>query len=75
MAIYALGSIKDGCMLHLTPHMPELISHLFGCLESDNALICSITCWTMSRYSEWIVSRNDELKRFVSKVSLFKKIV
>ena len=72
MAILALGAIKEGCMLYLTPHIPELILHLFGCLESDNALVCCITCWTMSQYSEWILSRNDELKRFVCKVSLFK---
>ena len=71
MAIYALGAIKEGCIWYLTLHMPELIPYLFGYLESDNTLICCITCWTMSRYSEWIVSRN-ELKIFVSKVSLFK---
>ena len=71
MAILALGSLKEGCIWYLTPHMPELIPYLFGCLESDNTLICCTTCCTMSLYSEWIVSRN-ELKRFISKVSLFK---
>ena len=73
MSILALGAIKHGCIWYLSLYMPdhELIPYLFGCLESDNTLICCITCWTMSQYAEWIVSRN-ELKIFVSKVSLFK---
>lgn len=58
--ILILGAIAEGCTNYGSPefgnHLPELIEQMikFG-LTHEKALIRSITCWTLSRYSTWIV--------------------
>lgn len=37
-------------------HLPELIPYLITCLNDKKSLVRSITCWTLSRYSHWVVS-------------------
>ncbi|CAG0890893.1 unnamed protein product [Darwinula stevensoni] len=53
--ILALGAIAEGCMNGMIPHLPELVPYLINCLSDKKALIRSITCWTLSRYSHWVV--------------------
>ena len=69
-AILALGAVAEGehptnlsrrfltsgCIDHLTPHLGELVTWLIGTLQHKKALVRSITCWTLGRYSSWIVS-------------------
>ncbi|XP_003745772.2 transportin-1 [Galendromus occidentalis] len=56
--ILALGAIADGCSSGMTPHLPELVPFLINhCLNDKKALVRSITCWTLSRYSNWVVSQ------------------
>jgi transportin-1 len=45
-----------GCIDHLTPHLGELVTWLIGTLQHKKSLVRSITCWTLGRYSSWIVS-------------------
>ncbi len=55
--ILALGAIAEGCMSGMVQHLPELIPFLINCLSDKKALVRSITCWTLSRYSHWVVSQ------------------
>ncbi|UYV65620.1 TNPO1 [Cordylochernes scorpioides] len=58
--ILALGAIAEGCMQGMVPHLPELIPYLISCLSDKKALVRSITCWTLSRYSHWVVGQPHE---------------
>lgn len=55
--ILALGAIAEGCMSGMIQHLPELIPFLIQCLSDKKALVRSITCWTLSRYSNWVVNQ------------------
>jgi len=55
--ILALGAIAEGCMSGMTPHLSELIPYLINSLADKKALVRSITCWTLSRYSHWVVGQ------------------
>ena len=56
-AILALGAISEGCMQGMIPHLPQLVPYLITSLSERKALLRSITCWTLSRYSHWVVTQ------------------
>lgn len=58
--VLALGAIAEGCMQGMIPHLPELIPYLIGCLSDKKALVRSITCWTLSRYANWVVGQSHD---------------
>ncbi|KAJ1560150.1 hypothetical protein HK405_008051 [Cladochytrium tenue] len=53
--ILALGAISEGCIRGMEVHLPELVKFMLGCLTDPKPLVRSITCWTLGRYSSWIV--------------------
>jgi len=55
--ILALGAIAEGCMQGMVSHLSELIPYLISCLSDKKALVRAITCWTLSRYSHWVVNQ------------------
>ncbi|XP_044741153.1 transportin-1-like isoform X2 [Chrysoperla carnea] len=59
--ILALGAIADGCMHGMITHLTELIPYLIQCLNDRKALVRAITCWTLSRYTHWIISQPHEI--------------
>lgn len=58
--ILALGAVADGCMVGMVPHLPDLVPYLVACLAESKALVRAITCWTLSRYSHWIVAQSHD---------------
>ncbi|XP_065175090.1 transportin-1-like [Sycon ciliatum] len=58
--ILILGAIAEGCAQGMQPHLPSLIPYLIQCLSEQRALVRSITCWTLSRYSHWILEQRHE---------------
>lgn len=54
-AVLALGAVGEGCINGLYPHLPEMIAFLIPLLDDKFPLIRSITCWTLSRYSKFVV--------------------
>jgi transportin-1 len=60
--ILALGAIAEGCLEALEPHLPQLIPYLISALEDPKALVRSITCWTLGRYSSWVVAVSSQDK-------------
>ena len=56
--ILVLGAISDGCSNGMTEHLPKIVPFLIDSLSDRKALVRSITCWTLSRYSSWIVQQS-----------------
>ena len=56
----ALGAVAEGCTDGMAPHLPGLLPYLTTCLSDTKALVRSITCWTLSRYSHWVVTQPHE---------------
>ncbi|OAY80367.1 Transportin-1, partial [Ananas comosus] len=54
-AVLAIGAIAEGCINGLYDHLPGIVDFLIRLLEDKFPLIRSITCWTLSRYSKFIV--------------------
>ena len=54
--ILALGAIAEGCLSAIQIYLPQLVPWLIQTLADPRALIRSITCWTLSRYSKWDVA-------------------
>ncbi|CAF1223085.1 unnamed protein product [Rotaria socialis] len=63
--ILVLGAIAEGCSFGLAPHLPDLVDYLIKCLDDKKPLVRSITCWTLSRYSTWIVHNEAQQNRFL----------
>ncbi|OMO87359.1 CLIP-associated protein [Corchorus capsularis] len=54
-AVLALGAIAEGCISGLYPHLPEIVEFLLPILDDKFPLLRSISCWTLSRFSKYIV--------------------
>lgn len=54
-AVLALGAIAEGCLAGLYPHLSQIVSFLLPLLDDKFPLIRSISCWTLSRFSKYIV--------------------
>ena len=58
--ILALGAIAEGCIDDVQAYLPQLVPWLIQTLNEPKPLIRSITCWTLSRYSKWVVAKHSE---------------
>jgi hypothetical protein len=58
--ILALGAIAEGCIDDVQAYLPQLVPWLIQTLNEPKPLIRSITCWTLSRYSKWVVAKHAE---------------
>ncbi|KAJ5075590.1 hypothetical protein M0811_07160 [Anaeramoeba ignava] len=54
-AVLALGAIAPGCYSGMISSLNQVLTFLIPLMKNENPLLSSITCWTISRYSEWIV--------------------
>ncbi|KAL3647214.1 Transportin-1 [Castilleja foliolosa] len=54
-AVLVLGAVGEGCINGLYPHLSEIISVLIPLLDDKFPLIRSISCWSLSRFSKYIV--------------------
>lgn len=73
--ILALGAIAEGCMNGMVQHLNELVPFLITCLSDKKALVRAITCWTLSRYSHWVVSQPHEAYLKPLMTELLKRIL
>ncbi|KAH9541786.1 hypothetical protein CY35_14G084100 [Sphagnum magellanicum] len=55
VSVLALGAVAEGCISGLLPHLSQIVAFFVPLLEDKRPLVRSITCWTLSRYSKWIV--------------------
>ncbi|KAK9676388.1 hypothetical protein RND81_11G073800 [Saponaria officinalis] len=54
-AVLAIGAVAEGCFNGLYQHLPEIVTFLIPLLDDKFPLIRSISCWTLSRFSRFIV--------------------
>ncbi|KAJ0588039.1 putative importin-beta domain, armadillo-like helical, importin beta family [Helianthus annuus] len=54
-AVLALGAVAEGCINGLYPHLSDIVAFLIPLLDDKFPLIRSISCWTLSRFSKYIV--------------------
>ncbi|XP_044508458.1 transportin-1-like [Mangifera indica] len=54
-AVLALGAVAEGCINGLYPHLSEIVAFLIPLLDDKFPLIRSISCWTLSRFSKFVV--------------------
>jgi transportin-1 len=54
-AVLALGAVAEGCINGLYPLLSEIVAFLIPLLDDKFPLIRSISCWTVSRFSKFIV--------------------
>ncbi|XP_044489332.1 transportin-1-like isoform X2 [Mangifera indica] len=54
-AVLAVGAIAEGCIIGLYPYLSEIVAFLIPLLDDKFPLIRSISCWTLSRFSKFIV--------------------
>lgn len=73
--ILALGAIAEGCMTGMLSHLPELIPYLINSLNDKKALVRAITCWTLSRYSHWVVLQPHDAYLKPLMTELLKRIL
>lgn len=58
-AILALGAISQGCLNGLKPYLPSLIEYLINSMIDSHSMVRVIICWTLSRYTNWIISSHS----------------
>ncbi|XP_022970935.1 transportin-1-like [Cucurbita maxima] len=63
-AVLALGAIAEGCINGLYPHLPQIVTFLIPLLDDKFPLIRSISCWTLSRFSKFIVQGIENQKGY-----------
>ena len=52
-AILAIGAVSTGCLEGMQSYLSQLLPYLVQQLGDSTALVRSITCWTLGRYSLW----------------------
>ncbi|KDP33292.1 hypothetical protein JCGZ_13079 [Jatropha curcas] len=57
-AVLALGAVAEGCINGLYPHLSQIVEFLIPLLDDKYPLIRSISCWTLSRFSKYIVQES-----------------
>jgi HEAT repeat protein len=70
-AVLALGAVAEGCMDVVVPHLPELVPYLLTLLNDPEVVVRQITCWTLSRYSQWA----SELEDPTQKATFFEPMI
>ncbi|PXF49278.1 Transportin-1 [Gracilariopsis chorda] len=63
--VLALGAIAEGCYQGMLPALPRVASFLFGLTEDQHNMVRSIACWTLSRYSKWIINEKSRFEQLV----------
>jgi len=55
-AILALGAIadQDGSYCEIELHLDNLVPFLIAKLDSESGEIRATTCWTLSKFSDWV---------------------
>ncbi|GMG98868.1 hypothetical protein Nepgr_000708 [Nepenthes gracilis] len=54
-AVLAIGAVAEGCINGLYPHLFEIVDILVPLLDDKFPLVRSISSWTLSRFSKFIV--------------------
>jgi transportin-1 len=59
-AVLAFGALADGCEDVVGPYLPELIPFLLTLLQDKEPVVRKITCWSLGRYTKWVIHLEKE---------------
>lgn len=59
-AVLAIGAVAEGALSGMVPHLPSLVPYLVERMSDSHPMVRSITCWTMSRYTNWVMQSPQE---------------
>ena len=61
-AILALGAIsdQDGCYEAIEVHLESLVPFLIHKLDGNSKDVRATTCWTLSKFSDWIGNQESD---------------
>ncbi|GAX84819.1 hypothetical protein CEUSTIGMA_g12240.t1 [Chlamydomonas eustigma] len=54
-AVLALGAIAEGCQQGLMPYLSGIINMMLPMLRDPRPMVRIITCWSLTRYSHWVL--------------------
>ncbi|CAO3619625.1 unnamed protein product [Mucor fragilis] len=57
--ILALGAAAEGGIQVISHHLHRLMPFLLTCMEDQKPLVRSISCWAVSRFSNWLADQYD----------------
>eukprot|EP00300_Choanocystis_sp_HF-7_P005521 c14125_g1_i1.p1 GENE.c14125_g1_i1~~c14125_g1_i1.p1 ORF type:complete len:912 (+),score=213.36 c14125_g1_i1:158-2893(+) len=61
--LLAIGAISVGCLEALGTYLPEILQHILTlCMHDERALVRKIACWTVARYSTWVVWQGNPIE-------------
>ncbi|XP_011046641.1 PREDICTED: transportin-1-like [Populus euphratica] len=63
-AVLALGAVAEGCINGLYPNLSQMVGFLIPLLDDKFPLIRSISCWTISRFSKYVVQESGHQKGY-----------
>uniref|UniRef100_A0A7S2DCC6 Importin subunit beta-1/Transportin-1-like TPR repeats domain-containing protein n=1 Tax=Octactis speculum TaxID=3111310 RepID=A0A7S2DCC6_9STRA len=58
-AILAFGAVADGCYDAVVPHLRDVFPYLVEHMDSPVPQVRMISCWTLSKYSLWVVEQSS----------------
>lgn len=64
-SILAIGAVSHGCSRSIAQYLPKLIPFIVKHQKHSHPLVRAISCWTASRYSDWIVQQSNPQSFFV----------
>jgi len=70
-AILALGAISEpeGALQAIKPHLSNLVPFLMEEFRNSNDIVRSTTCWTLSKFSDWICIQDISIfKQYLSEL-------
>jgi transportin-1 len=73
--VLALGAVAVGCYEGIVPHMPKLFPYLLNSLGDSHHRVRVMSCWTLSRYTQWILEGKDDAKLLVVLKALSDRIL
>lgn len=68
VGVLVLGAISQGCMESVIPHLPQLVEYLLNLLDDPVYVVREISCWSLSRYVEWVVKDPGAQEKYLQRV-------
>lgn len=73
--VLALGAIAEGCYDGIAPHMPTLLPYLLNSLRDSHHRVRVMSCWTLSRYTRWVLASQNEASMLIVLNALTERIL
>ncbi|KAG2202751.1 hypothetical protein INT47_004775 [Mucor saturninus] len=69
--ILAFGAAAEGGVHVMYDHLPQLLPYVLKSMSNPQPLVRSISCWAVSRFSNWLVREHNKATSFFFEPVLF----